>query len=981
MHARWFWKSWSLDYRVIGYGLTAFFIFSILFLWIGYGLGPEGILSWDVYHHQETLETTSHSFDVGNFELSIPIESYITFEYFNGSSIMPNTTASYIFLAGLVLCSLIILCVITTLERFWYFVGMGLFILFMVSLRLEVLQLFGLTGRVVPVVILIAFILPSFYFNILRPSTPFLLRLLIFSLITVITGFTIHFFSGVDYPFLHLAVTAYVPGLILTLIFILMVAHEIPASFVYITSSGTSSSKSLRHFSIISVVYMVNLVLAYMYEAKLIDWDFLYINFYLLLTISAVLGIWGFKHRETLYENIIKFNPFGAYFIIALASITFLTGGLLLGNHNDPAIRIVRSAIIFSHIGYGAIFLIYIVSNFIVMMAENLNAWKVLYKPTRMPYFTFRFAGLIATMAFVFYSNWRELVYHGVSGFYNHLGDLYTLIDKPILAEAYYQQGRRYGFQNNRSNYALAKIEAQKNNVAKAHNHYELANDKRPTPFSLVNDANLLMLEGRTFESIHAFSKARKKFPDNGVIENNLGYSYAKIHKLDSAIFFFDAARSQRKSKPAAETNIIALIGQEYLPIKADSLVRQFNSSTALTISNALAVASLQQQSFDYPVDPFVSSKLDIASATLLNNYLVHFLKEIDTTTLHRVDRLVADTINVDYQEALKATVAQAYYQQNNVARALSIMSELAYLSQIMQGKFNYIAGLWALEQGCPELALKSFDYAVQFDYKDAKLYNAIALAEARYLPEAALAADSLLHHKNENIQEIGRQLKKILNTSGVDDLNDLEKYQFCRYRVGVKDTILFDRILTTFQQNDYKVTALLEMAQRQFDVMHTKTAIRYLNQTAGIPLQDKSLLEKVKHVELLFLASRGDVQSLTTRLQEASEFKKSRELEKILYQALISEAKGDTVTAEKSYTILSSYNPFFEEGVIASARYFKVHSQNDMRAYSILAEAVQLNTTSYRLWIAYAAEAARVGFDAYAASALEEAEKLKARK
>src|SRR5690606_5495661 len=112
-----------------------------------------------------------------------------------------------------------------------------------------------------------------------------------------------------------------------------------------------------------------------------------------------------------------------------------------------------------------------IVSNFMVMMAENLNAWKVLYKPTRMPYFTFRFAGLIATLAFVFYSNWKEYVYHGMSGFYNHLGDLYTLLDRKTLAEAYYQQGRAYGFQNNRSNYVLAQLEVGKNNLKKAYNH------------------------------------------------------------------------------------------------------------------------------------------------------------------------------------------------------------------------------------------------------------------------------------------------------------------------------------------------------------------------------------------------------------------------------------------------------------------------------------------------------------------------------
>jgi hypothetical protein len=50
---------------------------------------------------------------------------------------------------------------------------------------------------------------------------------------------------------LHLAVTGYTMALVLTVFFILMVAHEIPAAFVYIVSQG--NSKSLRHFAIIYI--------------------------------------------------------------------------------------------------------------------------------------------------------------------------------------------------------------------------------------------------------------------------------------------------------------------------------------------------------------------------------------------------------------------------------------------------------------------------------------------------------------------------------------------------------------------------------------------------------------------------------------------------------------------------------------------------------------------------------------------------------
>jgi hypothetical protein len=983
MQSRWFWKHWSLDYRAIWLGLVGLFIVAFLFLWIGYLRGPSAVISWETFQHQTTHETISHTFEVGNFEFAVPIESYLTFEYFNGGPVQPNTTASYLFLFGLIVCSLVILCVITTLDRFWYVVGIGLFVLFMVSLRLEVLSLFDLSGRTLPIVVIAVYVVASFLFNTLWPTTAFLLRLIIFSGMTIVLGLLIYFFSGVPYPFLHLATTGYLPALILSVIFILMVAHEIMASFVYVVSAGTASTKSLQHFMIITIVYLVNLVLAYLHEARLIEWNFLYINLYLLLSVSAVLGIWGFRHRENLYGNIVAFAPFGAFIIVCLGAITFLTTGMLLGNHNDPALRIIRDVIIFSHIGYSIIFFIYTVSNFMVMMAENLSAYKVLYKPTRMPYFTFRFAGLIATMAFVFYSNWREYVYHGMSGFYNHIGDLYALMDKGTLAEAYYTQGRSHGFQNNRSNYILGLLEANRNDFKKAHFHYELANGRRPTEYSLINDGNLYLMEGKYFEGIDLLRDARDKFPSSAIIENNLGYAYSKIHKLDSALIFFDKARSNAVSEPLAESNFMAMVGKEYVPVKADSLLEKFNVSTPFAISNALAVATIQNQSFEYVIDPLKDSELDLGTATQLNNFLVNSLKRLDTATLYHVARIVSDSINADYHESLKATLAQAFYHQNNVSQALDFMSELAFISQMMQGKYSYIAGLWALEQGCPDLAIGYFDYAVMFDYKEARLYNTIALAEAGRLPDALIGADSLLKHPDENIREIGRQLKKMgtVTSSDLSSLSDLEKYQYCRYRVGVRDTILFGRVVDSVKDDNYKVAALLQMSERQFDIMNTQAAVRYLKQVGNIPITDKTLFEKVQHFELLLLASTGDLKGLSAKLEEGIEFSKERELEKLLYEALLGEASGARATVERNYAVLGRYNPFFEDGIIAAARYYKKQNENDMRAYSILAAAVHANTTSYRLWMAYINEALSVGFDGQAAEALRLAEALKNRR
>lgn len=974
-----FWTNWKREYKILWYALLGLLVGSLIFMWMGYFSVPQGLTEWDVYQNQKTVERIAHTFEVGNFEFAVPIESYATLEYFHAGPLKITTTGSYVFVGIIVLMSILLLSVITTLPRFSYYVGTGLFILFLVSMRLDVLELFGYRNYIPTIITVIIFIAVSFYFNAFHSAASFTLRFTSFLLLTAGLGAIIYFFSGVEYPFLYLSVSSFIPGLVLTILFIFMIAHEILAGFIYLTSQSATSSKSLQHFIIISLIYIVNLVFTYMDEAGLVEWNFLFINLYLLLTISAILAIWGYKRRESLYSTIVSFYPFGAYFIIAMAIIAFTTIAAFLHTYNDAAIKIIRDAIIFSHIGFGVIFLLYFISNFIGMMAANKNVYKVLYNPTSMPYATYRIAGLIATFAFVFYSQWHTYVYHATAAMFNSMGDVQLVIDKPSVAESYYRQARMYAGNNFHGNYILAGLEAEQNNFAKAHDFYNRINWTKPTESSLINNANLFVLEGNLFEMASSLEEATTEFPESGIIQNNLGYALFRTSKPDSAYIFFEQARKSNASREHAETNIAGLIAQTGAPIDADSLIQPFTKSEAV-LSNAILIASQQGKPFTTSVDPFKKSTLDLHSATLLNNYLVYKLREIDTVFINRAFALASDSVNSDYSEALKATLSHAYYYQNNVAKAMSIMGENAFVTQSLQGKFNYTMGLWALEQGNARLAVSCFAYSVEQNYKEAKIYNAIALAEAGLQEEANNAANILLESKIKSDREIGSQLKKVYSTTSADVLKhtDLEKYQYCRYRIGLSDSTSFNKITSTLENNNYKALIILEMAQRQFNAGSTRRSIQYFNKLNGLVFTDKNLKSKIDHFELELLASRNEVRLLAEKINQGVTFPQEKQLQKLLYTALIQEASGDTLAAEKNYKILATYNPFFEEGVIAAARYYKNHSPDRLRAYTILAEAKQINTGSVRLLMAYMAEATRVGFDDFAADAYHELDELR---
>lgn len=981
MQSFFFWRTWKREYKIFWFILITLFVGSLVFMWSGYFRVPQGLTDWHTHQAQKTVESVTHTFEIGNFEFAVPIESYATVEYFYAGPLKIDTLSSYIFVAMLASMSILLFAVITTFSRFWYYVGTGLLVLFIVSMRLDVLALFGQRNFIATIAAVFAFVSVSFYFNAFNTTANFTVRVLSFLVLTVGLGVIIHFFSGVEHPFLYLSVSSFVPALTLTIIFIFMIAHEIIAGFVYLTSQSSTSSKSLQHFVIISLIYIVNLVFTYMNEARLIEWNFIFINLYLLLTVSGVLAIWGYRKRESLYDNIVPFYPFGAYFIVALGVIAFTSTAVFLHTYNDAVLKIIRDAIIFSHIGFGVIFFLYFTSNFLGMMAANKNVYKVLYNPTSMPYATYRIAGLIATFAFVFYSQWHTYVYYGTAGMFNMMGDVQHVTNEGSIAESYYRQARLYAGNNFHGTYILAGIETGKNNFEKAHLYYNTINWTNPTESSLINNANLYLFDNDYFTTKSSLQDAGKEFPESGIININLGYAFLKLNQADSAFIFFDRARSDNASTESSDINITGLLAQTGVSVNVDSLLQRYGTPSNAVLSNSILIASLQNQPITTAFNPLKDKVLDLHSATLLNNFIVYKRKDLDTAFINNAFRTASDSVNTDYSEALKATLAHAYYFQNNVAKAMALLGEVAYITQSLQGKFNYTMGLWALEQGNPQLAVSCFAYSVEQNFKEAKIYNAIALAEAGLKEEANAAAASLLESKIQSDKEIGKQLQKIYAISPTDILNssDLEKYQYCRYRLSLTDSTLFDRIINTLENPNYKTLIILEMAQRQFNAGSTRLAIQYFNKLDGIKFTDKNLNNRINHFELELLASRNEIRLLATKINEGIAFPQNKQLHKLLYTALINEASGDTLSAQKHYEILAVYNPFFEEGVIAAARYFKNHSTDRSKAYSILAEAKQINPGSARLLMAYIAEATRIGFDDFAADAYEELEEIRA--
>lgn len=971
-----FWLDWPRPHRIIFLLTLAGLCLAITAMWWSYSQTPGPTFTLQTIQDAELLEIPVHRFQKGIFELAVVGNNYVVFERLLGSPIEVPTSAAYAFVFFLLFSVPLLLAVFTTLSRFYYLVCMGIFILFIASLRLEALQLFGQTNKVPTVILLSVYVLTSFYLFYFLKSVTFLQRYLIFVLITFGFALVVYFFSGVSLPFLHLAANGITAGIVICVLFILLVAHEILAAFIFIVTQGARPSKSLQHFFVISLVYMLNLALAYAIRFKFIRWDLFVVDLFLLLTLSGILGIWGIRQRQKQFDGILDVEPYGTMGFVALACVAFASLNWFFQSANDPVISALSDIIIFSHIGFGLIFLLYVISNFIAMLAKNMAVHKVLYNPNNMPYFTFRFGGLIATLAFAFYNAWQVPVYNAIAGYHLAAGDLHLALGDNELAKAFYDRSIGYGYGNHHGNYALANLEGARMNTRAERLYYETASSRRPTEMSVLNWAQTYQTDQNNLRALVTLKEGSKELPDNGALTNSIGYLFWRSGVNDSAQFYFRKAAATDASR-LAETNLMAMGARlkadpeqtdtlasndllEYLPYRANLMAR-FNS-----------VNKKWRLGFSLPQD----TTLDRASAAWLNNYLINPYNELDTTTLKKLTTLAKRPSNEAVREPLLFALALAHYKAGDVRSAYQLLEEVTIISPDQQGKYNNVLALWTLEQHESQRALGYLSYALNQNYPAARLTHAVVLTESNMLNEAVVAWDSLhLSGRDSTTLLLASRMKNLLALPArqVFLLSDEDKYAFARYRVSLADSAFFQEIVSSISTPDFKAKTLLERSQLLLEADRLQESIAVFEKIRGLELSNKNIYDDIRHHELMLLGVSAEWATLEERLKQNISFALDKKKNKVFFDALLAESKGDTARATPLFHWLGTANPFFEEGVMAAARYFQTHGTDRLLPYNLLVESIQFHPEGLKVRKAYCLEAARIGFLSYATDSIEE--------
>ena len=697
-------------------------------------MGYSTSIGWSLSTESEMEEIVAHQFQKGPFEFKLKGEKITLSESFYGEEIQDlNTIRIAAFLLIAFAISLIAACV-TYLKRLGFLIFSVFIVLFLMQLQIDVYAAQDRWILLLPFVVLVG---PAYYFHAYNSNATFLLRLagitlgvaiLVVFIPQGLTAFSLHFFAN-----------GIIPLLIIAFIFLALIAEEILFGLLHILTRTHGGKSNHSHMIILGGIYVANLLSYYLNKAGIFDFSFAFMNPYILMLISTGVAMWSLKFKQGLIGS---FHIVPALvMILSFGLITYVLLSFGFAQGIDAIPESIHYLIIYTHLGFGFFFLVYIILNFIDPLAKGMMVHKVVYKPQSFHYVTARLAGLIAVTAFFFLSS--KLVFKlGNSAQYSLKGDIERLAGEVNLALTYYETADFYGYNTHYPNYRSGSIYLNKQKQIESRGRFQKATIRFPSPQAFLNTSNL--------ESSSDLSLAKTQL-NTGLVEfgnhpellNNLGIINWKNGLTEQAYEAFKDTESDQDWNQAPQANKWGALSA-LRSIKDERPTDDFDKGNMVVKTNILSALLSAGQRLDRPVDTtYISnSPFPLHRQAFLLNAMFTF----SDSGLHDFTDRELSTPVMGIQPQLRKALALNLYLTGKVKSAFVLLDQIqTSKSGIKSGATLNEMGLLALDQNAPREARDFFTQAIDNGYNQARFNRLVAFLEAGDFKNAEIQLDELI--------------------------------------------------------------------------------------------------------------------------------------------------------------------------------------------------------------------------------------------
>lgn len=789
---------------------------SCIFLYLFF-FGADWLMPWSV-----TTTADSHSFETaafwkGPFRFSFEAVRYSLAEAFTAGPITGHPIAS-------TLCTVLILIGLnglltfaTTLPRFWFLAICGAFIFFVLNLHLEEVGLFGMsnTHRVSSVILMSAYLIPAYLFHGFFPSTSMAKRMLAFLILTSIV--VISSYDHMDTLHAQFTTGSHFSLAIVSLLLLFAVAEAPVFAILYAVTLGKGAKNNGLHLAMFCLSYLALWAIYYAKRYGHISFGFSWVEPYPIFFITLILGAWVLFHRRYQYQSFINISTARAIYIFAsLICFGWLLQGLVTGN--DPVYRGFEYLILYAHLGFGTIFLLYIIVNFVTPLSQGMPVYKIAYKDHTFPFLSARLAGLAAVAGMYFLAS-AEPLRLLQAGFFNYQGLQAEQALDQGLAQEYYTEGAIYGADNHFSNYKLGFAQLTKGNIDQANGRFKRATVRFPTPQAFAQTSGTYaLMNSSSAPTMVSLQDGLREFDSHYMLKNNLGLTYLAQGKDELAAHTFRSMSPTNSWKSIHAVNYWKTnpsspqMPQDYqnlgIGVKANILNNALSSSTkgtyAIDTTNLQRAPSLHRMAY------------------LINSCYLAPESGAPDLILHRY---LTGTLGDDMYFNAQLAVGLAKFLAGRVNDAMIALDRLrAESTEKKSARAAYFMGLIALHEGASQLALDYLDRAIAGQNAEAPIAKLSALMEHDF-SAARLYAKELNKQQGPGYASLGDDLAQMQAASPMDSAYGLSHvyYFHNRYSPSTLQQLLpdapqewraslWDKILNTYYLEDGKLRQYYEL-------------------------------------------------------------------------------------------------------------------------------------------------------------------------
>jgi hypothetical protein len=969
-----FWNNWHSSYRNLYLILLAILGISILALGYFRFMGYDGAISWSSANTVQSLPVIIDQFNKGIMNYSVQADSYLVFQHFEASDIQLYPILNYIFLGAIILMFSLYMAAISSLKSNWYYLLITIGIGILVGFKFNLVEVFGLKNDTVLGIGVVLYLSTSYYLVAFNRNLSLLQHFLIFSILSVVYFGTVLYGAQVNEPALHLVSYGILAPLVITVLLILITAFDNIQTFLYlITGTSNSSTKgNALNFIVISVLYLTNIVLIYLKMSSTFEFNIFYVDVMIVFATSVVSGIWGFRKRSELFDNILPFQVQGALVYLCMAIIGTLTLTVQLAALNTPMITFFENVIVYAQISMGAVFVVYILANFAVYLLRNQKVHLIVYKPQKLPFAMVPALGLVI-FASLFMKGGMVLYNQVFAGYYNNIGDTYKVGKNDFLAEEYYKKGKEYYHFNFKSNYSLGCIARALNNEQLSIYYFEDAANYA-NEFAYINLANCYDENESMLSRLECLKKGQEQFPKSSKINNNLGLTFRKTNLNDSTMFYLKLAREDEEK--VALTNMLAYAIEKGADnIKAsilqDKALNDYPDYPALQANKLFIYNKLNKPYEDkYLSKIFKDSSLSDDNFAYFMNYQLSKIKSTDTTVFAQLKTFIKKDTNNRYADDLKYLKAAKNYYYGNKSTAVAEIYELINVGSQNSGLLANTLGLWMMEQNAHGLARDFFKISKEKQNKTAIINLALAYTENGNFVEAYDEWSVVKTSKSKEDYELATFMLPIVANAPLDQVlnwDDKSKSQFIHYRRNYFTKIEIGTLFNSLKEDIYKIQACPDMMYYYTLYDYPDDAIALHNLINNNFKIDEAIAKEMNTYFIKALFQKQDYKQAATILNS----KVIKAEYKDYYAAIIADKTNDLKKAELLFGKVSANNPFNDEANIDAAAFFNLKMKNKDKAYTILVNAVRNNPQSIAIYKAYCLQAINSGLYSFAEDAL----------